>query len=286
MLSQWNIDPARVPGPADRDAAELGLERWIDAATGSGNSTDAAFARRVHDDPVGRVLLEAVFGNSPFLSQSMAVDFAFTRDLLAQDPDAAFARLLAELALARRADIDLAGAMRQMRIAKRRCSLVVGLADIAGTWPLDRVCGALSEFADAALGVAVAHLLTSAAKAGEFALRHPDDPETDSGFIVLGMGKLGAQELNYSSDVDLIVLFDPARFEYTGRGSLQQCLVRLDGFGEEELEHCHHLFSGQHRKPKSRFNANIFGVLCTREIGVLSDIGDPQWLTTTQDAAG
>ena len=36
-----------------------------------------------------------------------------------------------------------------------------------------------------------------------------DRPEENSGLIVLAMGKMGAGELNYSSDIDLIVLFDP-----------------------------------------------------------------------------
>ena len=38
----------------------------------------------------------------------------------------------------------------------------------------------------------------------------PDRPEEGSGLIVLAMGKMGAGELNYSSDIDLIVFFDPA----------------------------------------------------------------------------
>ena len=129
---------------------------------------DSEFARRLLEDPAGNALLDAVFGNSPFLSQSMSSEFAFAREVLEQGPDAAFARVLAELAQTRQHQTELTGVMREMRIAKRRCSLVVGLADIAGAWRLDRVCGALSEFADATLSVAAAHLLTSAAAAGEF----------------------------------------------------------------------------------------------------------------------
>ena len=227
LISNWISEPHLLPHAADQDAARLAAESWIEAGDRTGDPTDAEFARRLPDDPVGGALLDAVFGNSPFLSQAMSNEFAFVREILERGPDAAFARVLRELAGTRRDQDDLPSVMREMRIAKRRCSLVVGLADIASTWPLDRVCGALSQFADAALGVAAAHLLSSAAAAGEFSLADDHDPEHNSGLIVLGMGKLGARELNYSSDIDLIVLFDSDRIAYTGRTSLQQCFVRL-----------------------------------------------------------
>ncbi len=227
LLSKWISDPGLLPRAADQDAVGLAAERWTEAGDGTGDPGDAEFARRLLEDPAGNALLDAVFGNSPFLSQSMSSEFAFAREALEQGPDAAFARVLAELARTRQDQTGLTGVMREMRIAKRRCSLVVGLADIAGAWPLDRICGALSQFADATLSVAAAHLLTSASAAGEFTLADDNDPERDSGLIVLGMGKLGARELNYSSDIDLIVLFDPDRIAYTGRTSLQQCFVRL-----------------------------------------------------------
>ena len=227
LLSKWVSNPDLLPCGADRDAVRLETERWTEAGNGTGDASDAEFARRLLEDPTGAALLGAVFGNSPFLSQSMSSEFRFAREALEQGPDVSFSRVLAELAVPRQAKVDMTSVMRELRIAKRRCSLLVGLADIAGAWPLDRVCGALSEFAGAALSVAAAHLLSTTAAAGEFTLAHGDDPERGSGLIVLGMGKLGARELNYSSDIDLIVLFDPERIAYTGRTSLQQCFVRL-----------------------------------------------------------
>ncbi|CAN0565275.1 unnamed protein product, partial [Laminaria digitata] len=55
----------------------------------------------------------------------------------------------------------------------------------------------------------------------------PEDPEADSGLIILGMGKLGARELNYSSDIDLIILFDQDTVPYTGDGGLQHLFTRF-----------------------------------------------------------
>ena len=61
----------------------------------------------------------------------------------------------------------------------------------------------------------MAHLLRAAHDAGELRLPDPADPARGGGFTVLGMGKLGARELNYSSDVDLVLLYDPAAPIYT-----------------------------------------------------------------------
>jgi len=117
--------------------------------------------------------------------------------------------------------------MRELRIAKRRAALLIAVADIAGLWPLERVTASLSDFADAALGAAIRHLLRNAAAAGEIALADDSNVEHGSGLLVLGMGKLGARELNYSSDIDLILLFDAERVRYTGRTTIQQCFARL-----------------------------------------------------------
>jgi glutamate-ammonia-ligase adenylyltransferase len=102
-----------------------------------------------------------------------------------------------------------------MRRTKRIVALATAIADIGGIWPLERVTAALSDLAEATLSLATAHLLRAAHDAGELRLPDPSDPARSSGFTVLGMGKLGARELNYSSDVDLVLLYDPAAAIYT-----------------------------------------------------------------------
>ncbi len=111
--------------------------------------------------------------------------------------------------------LSAAGSPRCCARAKRVVALATAVADIGGIWTLDRVTGALTELAEAALSRAVAHLLRAAHEAGELRLPQPDDPERGGGFAVLGMGKLGARELNYSSDIDLVLLYDPAASIYT-----------------------------------------------------------------------
>src|SRR5437660_2840662 len=98
--------------------------------------------------------------------------------------------------------------MRALRRGKAEAALLIALADIGGVWPLERVTRALTDFADAALGSTVRYLLRGSAANGKLKPADPANPEQGSGYVVLAMGKMGAFELNYSSDIDLIVLYD------------------------------------------------------------------------------
>ena len=98
--------------------------------------------------------------------------------------------------------------MQLLRRMKAEASLLIALADIGGVWPVMRVTAALTELADAAVGAAVRHLLGQAAREGKLRPANHAEPEAGSGYIVLAMGKMGAGELNYSSDIDLIVFYD------------------------------------------------------------------------------
>ncbi len=219
--------PGGLPGIGDKRRAGLGLERWREAVARAEPIGIADLGAALVEHPAGRALLECVFGNSPFLTQCVLSDPAFAIGLLEQGPDAVFPAVLADLRRALPLDSGRRQVMRELRIARRRVALTVALADLTGTWPLERATGALSDFADVALGHTVAHLLRRAGGDGLITSASPDEPERDSGFIILAMGKLGARELNYSSDIDLIVLYDDERVFYTGRDSVQSCFVRL-----------------------------------------------------------
>jgi [glutamine synthetase] adenylyltransferase / [glutamine synthetase]-adenylyl-L-tyrosine phosphorylase len=90
---------------------------------------------------------------------------------------------------------DTGAALRREKLA---LAVALGIGDLAGEFPLDRVVGELSDFADRALDTAI----TAAIQA-----RVPD--AGPAGFIALALGKHGARELNYSSDIDPILLYDP-----------------------------------------------------------------------------
>ena len=88
----------------------------------------------------------------------------------------------------------------------------------AALWDVVAATEALTRFADAAVRAALAFLLRKHARAGLLALdADAADIESGSGLVVLALGKHGARELNYSSDIDLIVLYDPAAASISAR---------------------------------------------------------------------
>ncbi len=117
--------------------------------------------------------------------------------------------------------------MRELRIAKNKLALLVALADLGNSWPLEQVTQTLSDFADYTLSHALDFLLRQAAARGEITLPDKTRPSHGSGIIILGMGKLGGFELNYSSDIDLIIFFEPGTLAYAGRGSEQKFMNKI-----------------------------------------------------------
>jgi [glutamine synthetase] adenylyltransferase / [glutamine synthetase]-adenylyl-L-tyrosine phosphorylase len=163
-----------------------------------------------------RALLEAAFGNSPYLGRLALRDRATLADFFAHGPDAVvLAATAGALGAADASDAD--AAMTSLRRAKRKAALAIALADIQGAWDLEKVTGALSRFADAAVKGALRFLLRDAAVRAEHAVHVGAVLEATTGLVVLAMGKYGAFELNYSSDIDLIVFYDPERFPFRKR---------------------------------------------------------------------
>ena len=117
--------------------------------------------------------------------------------------------------------------MKMLRLFKAQASLLIAIADIAGAWTLEKVTNAMSEVAELCLQRAASFVLEKACTGGEIALPSRQNPQLHSGFIVLAMGKLGARELNYSSDIDLIILFDREVVRYTGQQSPEIFFPRL-----------------------------------------------------------
>ncbi|NQU59332.1 MAG: bifunctional [glutamine synthetase] adenylyltransferase/[glutamine synthetase]-adenylyl-L-tyrosine phosphorylase [Rhodospirillales bacterium] len=216
---------------ADPARAALGFERWHDAAGACGDVNTTKQAEAILGDAKARGLLEAVFGCSPYLTQSIVSDLTFTCSLFKLGPEQVMKDVLANVTHARSSIAatgeGTAALARVLRQAKRRASLAIALADISGLWQLQQVTGALSDLAEASISAAAAHLLAIAASQGALVLEDPQNPERGTGLVILGMGKLGARELNYSSDIDLIILYDPERLKTDNAEGLQNHFVRL-----------------------------------------------------------
>ncbi len=199
--------PEDWPAPADQAAAERLIERVAEVVD---------LAR-----PEVAAMVRAIGGNSPFLSDLAVREAAVLGRVVEEGPDAvvrdALAQLRAVAPSARREEVSAA-----MRRAKRVLSLTAALADIGGMWPLEGFTSVMTELAEASLELAVAHLLIATQAAGQVKLVDPGRPVEGSGFAVLGMGKLGARELNYSSDIDLVLIYDPAAPIYTQRTEVDE----------------------------------------------------------------
>jgi glutamate-ammonia-ligase adenylyltransferase len=98
--------------------------------------------------------------------------------------------------------------MSRLRIIKRRVAFLVALADLARIFDGRVTTLWLSRLAEASVSAAIDHLLLSSHESRKLQLKNVARPSEGSGLVVLGMGKLGASELNYSSDIDIVVFFD------------------------------------------------------------------------------
>ncbi len=170
-------------------------------------SPEFAAAREIAATKHARDLLIGVADHSPYLWSLAEEDPARLARLLLASPDASLELLID--CVARAAFEDEAGLMRALRRAKRESALLIALADLGGVWDVVAATEALTRFADAAVSSALGFLLRRAAREGRLNLNpHAREIEKGCGLFVLALGKQGARELNYSSDVDLIVFYD------------------------------------------------------------------------------
>ena len=177
------------------------------------------------ETPVANLLL-GIFAGSPYLTAMVLRDpDRFARVLRAAPNDHVDA-LLGQLVALRAG--TLAELMAALRIAKAEVALLTALADLGGVWPVMTVTDVLTRTADACLQAAIRFLFAQAVAKGEWLPASGDDqPEISSGYIVLAMGKYGAFELNYSSDIDLIVFYDAAKARLREDVGIQQFFVRM-----------------------------------------------------------
>jgi glutamate-ammonia-ligase adenylyltransferase len=164
---------------------------------------DVKLATRAREDAIARARAHSPFLRDALLARRDVCDAFLERGAAA----AADAALLAS------ADLPVDRRLRQRRYG---LALAVALGDLSGELPLEDVTGLLSGFADAAIDEAVSAAISE---------RVPD--AMAAGFAVIAMGKLGSRELNYSSDVDLLLLFDPATLPHRAREDAGEAAVRV-----------------------------------------------------------
>lgn len=163
--------------------------------------TDTDLARRI-DDAMRRI--EA---NAPFLSIVANREPALVADMVAA---------IADPIATAEADTAAMPIAQALRVARRRLALIVAVGDLAGEYPLERVTGVLSDFADRALDRAIRAAIEERTPGAE-----------PRGFVGIALGKQGSHELNYSSDIDPILLFDPQTLPTKPNEAPEEAAVRI-----------------------------------------------------------
>ena len=158
------------------------------------------------DGDLGK-LIHGTAGSSPYLKTLIEKEKDWLPGAF-DDPESALTSLFADLK-----DVAPDKLPVELRRGKRRMALVTALADLSGVWQLEQVTGALTDYADLASDLAMKAAIAHEIRRKKLPGMTEDDVATAGGMVTLAMGKMGAHELNYSSDIDLICLFDETRFE-------------------------------------------------------------------------
>lgn len=166
-------------------------------------------------------LIRGTAGSSPYLAGLIKREAVWVVPAMA-DPEGAVAGVLADVRATEA--VDLADNLRE---AKRRIALITALADLSGAWPLAQVTGTITDFSYAAVHQCITKLVAAEIKRGKIPGMTEADADTGAGMVALAMGKMGAGELNYSSDIDLICLFDETRFDPDDYHDARAAFIRV-----------------------------------------------------------
>ena len=196
------------PDLADASDARARVNDWLDeiADTAAGKTLIRLFAAH----SLLNTLISGLAEGSRYLWELVRADPQRLVSLLEAEPERRFDEILADARGAIAAAQDEPEVMHLLRRMKAEAALLIALADIGGVWPVMQVIERQTRLADVAVGSAVDYLFADAQRRGKLKSSEAKGPAEHSGFIVLAMGKMGAGELNYSSDIDLIVFYDDA----------------------------------------------------------------------------
>ena len=212
-----------LPVPSAQSAARVAS--WLKGVTPE--TARIRLTALIGEYPHLSQMLDGVAEAAPFLFELIQADAARFVHLLESGPDEALAAVLVDVREATAIATEQAEVMRILRRMKAHAALLIALADIGNVWPVARITAALTDVAETALRAAVRFLLREAARREKLKLAEANDPEAGSGYIVLAMGKLGGHELNYSSDIDLMVFFARGTTRLASGVEPSQFYVRL-----------------------------------------------------------
>jgi len=204
------VAPETLPAPFDRARALRSFERLAE----DGYVPEGA----------PKALLEAAFGNSAYLARLALREHAILPRFFAEGPRPLLSEIESGVLVETTFELEL---MQMLRRAKRQTALIIALSDIAGLFTLEDVTQSLTRFADATLRAAFRFALKRAAGGTVWADKDGAALEATTGLVVLAMGKYGAFELNYSSDIDIVTFYEPTSFPFAKRGDQRGAAVDI-----------------------------------------------------------
>ncbi|MDA9180548.1 hypothetical protein N9O28_04420, partial [Emcibacteraceae bacterium] len=173
-------------------------------------------------------LLLSIFSNSPYLTSLLFKHFELALSLFSIPPEELLEQTFSSLNDDFLKITTIVELMRLLRTAKAHVALIIAVADLSGRWDLTKTTKGLSDFAEITLNLSVNFLIKEGVSSSNLEHSFLDDNySTNSGYVILAMGKLGGYELNYSSDIDLIILFDLEVVKYSGKRSPQDFFVKM-----------------------------------------------------------
>ena len=188
-----------------QENAVAGLEQLGENAAREGKKV----ILRALEDTSGRAFFSFLFGNSPHLSRLLLRDLEFTEALLTEAPDSLTGQVLDELSATDSCSMSRDQLMRFLRSRRSRVAVLAAVYDCFEIADVMACARLLTSMADHAVRLSVQHLLMERVKRGDLVWKEEPGGVEHCGYFVLAMGKHGSCELNYSSDIDLIVLYDP-----------------------------------------------------------------------------
>jgi glutamate-ammonia-ligase adenylyltransferase len=199
-LADLERTPIRPLDAAVSKAVTAELKDWAKAESALGPALAA--------HPQARDFIVAALTLSPFLRDTARI----VPSLLVKALEGDLRAMLAATIDQARQDWRLASEAKLMvalRHAKRRAAFLIALGDLSGQFDGAETTAWLTALAEACVAAAMDHLLLAGHQSGKLALKDEANPSQGSGLVVLGMGKLGGRELNYSSDIDVVVFYEP-----------------------------------------------------------------------------
>ncbi len=193
----------------------------------------------VNNNSYVRKLLIHIFGISDFLTLCLTKNLDYFFIILDNSPEVSLDELVKDInsvylnyfkIVTKSKDLENGkkNLFKDLRLIKQKISILVAINDLTKVWSLEKVINKLSFLADNVIKIAVDCLLLEAELNGEIKLQSTSHPGMNSSYIILALGKLGGNELNYSSDVDLIALYDDTnKINYSGSKSPHEFFVKI-----------------------------------------------------------